>query len=103
SLPSYRIPFFTRLAERLGQKITIMHFGKPRNIFHPLVEEKIGEVIQFKGLIWVKSLQREIMGFNIIIQVFDPHFMNLFFLPIFAKNKKTILWSHGLGKSDLAN
>lgn len=103
SLPSYRIPFFTRLAERLGQQITILHFGKPRNITHPLVKEKIGEDFRFKGLIWVKRLHQEIKGFNLIIQVFDPHFMNLFFLPLFVKNMKTILWSHGLGKSDLSN
>lgn len=80
-----------------------MHFGKPRNISHPLVVEKIGEVVRFNSLIWVKRLHREIRGFNIIIQVFDPHFMNLFFFPRFVKNKKIILWSHGLGKSDLAN
>jgi glycosyltransferase involved in cell wall biosynthesis len=102
-VPSYRVPFFITLAKKWKRKITILHFGKKVNFNHPLIEEKVSDIYSFLGIKWVISLNRIIRDYSTILTVFDPHWTNLFFLPITQKNKKIILWGHGFGKNNLFN
>lgn len=103
SLPDYRIPFFEALAEEVGKEITVLHFGRFKNVQHPLLKEKVGETYRIGSLRWIRDLRREVQDYSITIQVFDPHFINLFFMPFFGRKRKTILWGHGLGNSSVVN
>lgn len=103
SLPAYRQDFFCCLAETLGRNITVLHFGKKSNIKHPLVDELIGGFFEFRGLKYIKGLGKLIKIYPEIVICFDPHWINLFFLPIFRKEKKVVLWGHGAGRNKIIN
>lgn len=103
SLPAYRKEFFCSLAEALGHKITILHFGKNSNIAHSLIKELIGDYYEFNGLKYIKSLGEILKKHDKIVVMFDPHWVNLFFLPLCLKDKKIILWGHGAGRNKIIN
>lgn len=103
SLPTYREAFFCELAETLKKEITILHFSKKSNIKHPLIKEIIGNFINLNGIKYIKNINKFIKKESTIITVFDPHWINLFTLPLFSRKKNIILWGHGAGKSTLVN
>jgi len=103
SVPYYRITFFEELALKLNEKITILHFSKKTSIDHPLIKEILGEYNSFYSIKTVKGIKGIIKDFNMIITVFDPHWINLFTLPFSCKDKKIIFWGHGLGKNKIIN
>lgn len=103
SIPHYRVIFFKTLAEMYGEKITILHFGSEVNIQHPLVDEIISSYTNIRGFKWVLSLNKMLKDYDTAVTVFDPHWLNLFVLPITQSKKKIILWGHGLGRNKLVN
>lgn len=102
SLPAYRCSFFVRLAETLKQEITILHFGQKSTINHPLIHQEIGHYREFKSIKFVLNI-KIVKDYHTIVSVFDPHWINLFFLPLTNSKQKVILWGHGLGKNKSIN
>lgn len=103
NLPSYRYHFFCCLAEGLNKKITVLHFGQKSNLIHPLINEEIGDYRKFGSFKFVLNLSKLIEEYSTVITVFDPHWINLFTLPLFQKKRKIVLWGHGLGKNNFIN
>lgn len=99
SIPPYRVSFFECLANTLEQELTILHFGTPSGISHPLINEVIGEFIEIRNIKYILDLKSILEEYMTIITVFDPHWINAFLLPLTHTDKKIILWGHGLGKN----
>lgn len=103
SLPAYRLDFFKELASRLNIEITLIHFGEDRMLDDSAVIEIIGKYRNIRSLKYVCGLKKIINEYDTIITVFDPHWVNLFILPVLHSNKKIILWGHGLGRNKYIN
>jgi glycosyltransferase involved in cell wall biosynthesis len=101
SIPAYRVPFFQELAKNLGG-VDIFHFGTKMIFNHQDIQEYLGSYFSYKSLKYVKDIRLLIKDYDIVISVFDPHWLNLFFLPLISK-KKVILWGHGFGRNNMIN
>lgn len=101
--PPYRVAFFLALATKIGE-FSLLHFGSPIKFNEDSgIEEIQGDLIKIGNLNYIKNLHIILKDFNLIISVFDPHWINAFLLPVFYPNKKILLWGHGMGNSKLIN
>lgn len=92
----YRIPLFKNLSNNF--EITLLHFGEEKFLNDRSVSEIDLKLISIGSFYFVKSLQEECKKHDIIITVFDPHWLNCFILPFLTK-KPVIFWGHGIGRS----
>ena len=94
----YRVPLFKSLASFF--RVSILHFGEKKFTNHEHITEvdmKLKKAASFK---YIYSLNKECNKYDCIVPVFDPHWLNCFFLPLLTK-KPVIFWGHGVGHSKL--
>ena len=94
----YRIPLFKNIADKF--KTSLLHFGKRKFLEDELISEtelRLRTVNSFK---FIESLGKECNKYDCIITVFDPHWLNSFFLP-FLTHTPVIFWGHGVGRSKI--
>ena len=102
-VPPYRIEIFKALAKELGS-ITILHFDtEKRFVGYPEIHEILGDKIEIKTFKYIKGLRKLMKQFDVVITLFDFHWINAFMTPFFKNSYKTIVWGHGLGKNNLIN
>lgn len=103
TIAAYRIPFFLQLAESIGH-ISVLHFDESYSFLNEEnIDEIRGTTKSIFGLKYVSGLRKWLKRFDVVIVFFDPHWPNLFLLPLFKKNLRVILWGHGFGRSNLIN
>ncbi len=102
-VPAYRFEIFKTLAEETNG-LTVLHFGK-KKVFEDVkeIQEVIGDIIEFKNLKYIKNLNNNIKSFDIVITLFDFHWINAFIIPFLNTPNKVIVWGHGLGKNTWIN
>ena len=96
---SYRIAFFNGMAKHYS-RIDLLHFGEKKvfNTNSQVNELETPYLFSFWSMYYVSKLRKVTKGFDVVIVGFDPHWLNIFFLPLFLKGK-VIYWGHGLGKN----
>lgn len=94
--PAYRVAFFTGLAERVD-RLGLLHFGTPRfPAADSPVDEYIGTLRRIGGFRYIPGLSTYLVGYDLVVVGFDPHWLSSFFLPAVSR-RKVVLWSHGMG------
>lgn len=102
-VPSYRIEFFKKLAISTNG-FTLLHFGDEKRFDQfPLIHEITLEVKQFLFFKYIKGLKKIVRKYDVIIPMFDPHWINCFLAPILYPKKKIIYWGHGFGRNKTIN
>ena len=97
----YRVKLFEELSESIGG-VELLHFG-PRKFFNSqAVLESEAPKIKISKFHWIRGLHKQVKNYDAVVGMFDPHWLNVFLLPIFF-NKKIIYWGHGKGKSRVLN
>ena len=96
----YREKLYIELSKKYD--IKIIHAGdKKFKSKHNIIEKSI-KTIKILNIKYILSIEREINEAEAIITIFDPHWVNCFFLPLIT-SKPTILWGHGTGQSNIVN
>src|SRR5690625_4013965 len=102
-IPEYRIRFFEELAKEIGG-FTLLHFGDSRKFEnHPVINEISARIRGFVEIKYIMSLHHILKDHNVIIAIFDPHWVNSFFAPLLYPTKKVIFWGHGFGRNKHIN
>lgn len=97
----YREKLFDELAKAV-KGLDLLHFGEKKFPKGHRVRECEAEKVNLFNFHWIKGLYRLVKTYDIVIVVYDPHWLNAFFLSLFFENK-IIYWGHGLGKSKAIN
>ncbi len=97
----YRVKLFEELSKAMGG-IDLLHFG-PRKFFGSQgVSESNAAKIKVSKFHWIMGLHKQVKSYDAVVGMFDPHWLNVFLLPLFF-NKKIVYWGHGKGKSPVLN
>lgn len=97
----FRVPLFIELANKI-ESISILHFGSEKVLTDYGVDEILGSSYSVGSLKWIRDLELISRDYSIIIGMFDPHWVNMFFMPYYS-TRKIILWGHGFGKNGVVN
>lgn len=98
---AYRVKVFDELSKAITG-LDLLHFGPKKFADNQIIHEYSIPKFQISNLHWIKDLYKLVKSYDTVIVVFDPHYLNAFFLSLFF-NKKIIYWGHGLGKSRVLN
>ncbi|MCJ8164436.1 glycosyltransferase family 4 protein [Pontibacter sp. E15-1] len=97
----YRVKLFEELSQSIGG-VDLLHFGPRKFNGNQTVSENEGRKLKISKFHWIRGLHRHVKDYDAVVGMFDPHWLNVFLLPIFF-NKKIIFWGHGKGKSGMLN
>jgi glycosyltransferase involved in cell wall biosynthesis len=99
-LAHYRVPLFEELAHKFD--LTILYFGESSNFNKYGFKLINGTYVKIGPFKIIRNLVKLVSHYDIIICVFDFHWLNLFFLPLYFK-KPIIFWGHGFGRNRFIN
>lgn len=99
----YRLPFYETIANNLNYDVTVLHSGermwKPDSKFREIIVPEYS----LNGILWQKGSIKAARSADIVISLFDVHYMSTIVLSLLPRNFKLIYWGIGFGHSRFAN
>lgn len=99
----YRLSFYEAIAAIPGFDVTVLHSGKSMKTPDSKFSEVIIPEYSICGLLWQKSALCAAHSADIVVALFDVHYLSTIALSLLPHRFKLIYWGIGFGKSQIAN
>jgi len=99
----YRLSFYEAMAALPEFDITVLHSGKSMRVPDSKFHEIIVPEYSLNGILWQKGAVKTARSADIVIALFDVHYLSTIALSLLPHNFKLIYWGIGFGNSRFAN
>lgn len=100
---NYRLSFYEQLASLPEYDVTVLHSGSSiRNPYSHFREIIVSENF-FTSILWQKGALKNAKHADVVIALFDVHYLSTIFLALLPHTFKLIFWGIGFGNSRVAN
>lgn len=99
----YRLSFYETLAKVPGYEVTVLHSGKPMRELGSGFHEIIVPEKSFIGFLWQNQALTEARHYDVVVALFDVHYLSTTVLALLPRSFKLIFWGIGFGASPIAN
>lgn len=98
-LTHYRLAVFNELGRRDGVELTVLHSGKPQTGHCQTFREMVTTSTSRKGFYWQHGLLQAARRHDVLIAMFDLHWLSNMSLPLLPSRLRNpvVLWGHGYG------
>jgi len=99
----YRLSFYEQIASVPEYDVTVLHSGKIMRKPDSNFREIIVPENFFTRILWQKGALNNAQNADVVIALFDVHYLSTIFLGLLPRKFKLIFWGIGFGKSRVAN